>query len=88
MKSDTIAILCILLFACVLMGWYAVEGRAEGFESREGQMCGVDMPTCKHGTRCMNGYCTSLSAPMLPAVSDLPVEPSDLGSPGGFLHTE
>lgn len=88
MKSDTIAILCLLLFACVLMGWYAVESTTEGFEAGEGQMCGVDKPTCVHGTRCMNGYCTSSNTPMLPTFSDLPVEPSDLGNPGGFLHTE
>ena len=88
MNSDTIAILIILLFACVLMGWYTVEGRMEGFESGEGQMCGVDMAPCAHGTKCMNGYCVSLAAPMLPTSSGLTVEPSDLGNPGGFLHTE
>ena len=51
-------------------------------------MCGVDMTPCAHGTKCMNGYCVSLAAPMLPTSSGLSVEPSDLGNPGGFLHTE
>lgn len=88
MNSDWLAILGILFFACVLFSWHSFSRYTEGFEAVAGDRCGVDMPTCPQGTRCMNGYCIPPTAPQLPPFSDLRVEPSDPNNLGGFLHTE
>jgi hypothetical protein len=37
--------------------------------------CGVDLPSCASGLRCINGYCKSDVAPRLPLFSDLPMMP-------------
>jgi len=37
------------------------------------KMCGVDMPSCSEGTRCINGYCTEAKSPNWPNESDLPL---------------
>lgn len=86
--KDLVPILILLLFACGLAVAYGISRPVEGFESQAGDRCGVDMPPCSHGTKCMNGYCLPTSTPTFPAYSDLKVEPSDPGNPGGFLHTE
>lgn len=87
MNSDIIAVVVILLLACILLVWGTMSTK-EGFEALEGARCGVDMPTCPFGTRCINGYCIPPNQPQIPMYSDLPVEPSDPNSPGAFLHTE
>jgi hypothetical protein len=87
MDSDIIAAVIILLMACALFVWSSLSSK-EGFEGLEGARCGVDLPTCPQGTKCMNGYCMPPNKPQFPMYSDLPVEPSDPGNLGGFLHTE
>lgn len=44
---------------------------SEGFEDR----CGVDLPSCPPGLRCMNAWCKSDKPPYMPAISDLPLIP-------------
>jgi hypothetical protein len=39
--------------------------------------CGVDLPSCSgERIRCMNGYCKSDIAPVMPPLSDLPMLPA------------
>jgi hypothetical protein len=45
----------------------------ESFENMS-QMCGVDMPPCAVGTRCMNGYCFPDTTPSVKK-NNLPVFP-------------
>jgi len=86
--KDLIPALVVLLFASTLLVWYSVTKTTEGFESQEGDRCGVDQAPCKFGTKCMNGYCVSPNAPIFPILNDLPVEPSDFKDAGSFLHIE
>jgi hypothetical protein len=86
--KDLIPILIILAIACGLAVAYGVVRPVEGFMAQAGDRCGVDMPPCPHGTKCMNGYCLPTNTPMLPMYSDLKVEPSDPNNLGGFLHVE
>lgn len=64
----------------VLVGTCAILlGRAaflnEGFTAGQpGIPCGVDMPSCKEGTVCMNGFCQRPEKPVLPD-NELPVYP-------------
>jgi hypothetical protein len=46
--------------------------RIEGFANPKS--CGVGMPSCSNGTRCMNGFCQSDKPPHLPPTT-LPVFP-------------
>ena len=47
----------------------------EGFKSgMPGLSCGVGLPTCEVGTKCVNGFCQNTSPPTLPR-NDLPVYP-------------
>ena len=39
------------------------------------ERCGVDLPSCANGLRCINGYCKTDVAPVLPYFSDLPITP-------------
>ena len=38
--------------------------------------CGVDIPSCSNGLRCINGYCKSDIPTQLPPLSDLPIRPA------------
>lgn len=79
--QETISALIILLVACVLFGCSAfMRYRTEGYvnyntDVPEGQ-CGVDLPPCPFGTRCINGYCKTESQPFMDPSSGLPVKPS------------
>jgi hypothetical protein len=68
-------ILFILLVVCMLL--YVIYGSKEGFENPIlPARCGVDLPPCQgEHVRCMNGYCTSDIASILPPISDLPLSP-------------
>lgn len=33
--------------------------------SQAAMQCGVDMPPCPEGTKCMNGYCMGLDVPVM-----------------------
>ena len=41
------------------------NGPQEPIVSRGSMQCGVDMPNCPEGTKCMNGFCTSLDVPVM-----------------------
>ena len=64
----------LIVIILVIVILYATHNVNEGFinESR----CGVDLPSCTSGLRCINGYCKSDNAPMLPSISDLPIIPN------------
>lgn len=68
--GDVVIPLVLLLVACVLL--VANYQFSEGFANPDG-MCGLDLPPCPHGSRCMNGYCSSVSPPPQPSSSGLPV---------------
>ena len=51
-------LLCMFVLTILL---YVSISRLEGFADR----CGVDLPSCS-GLRCINGYCKSDVAPVLP----------------------
>jgi hypothetical protein len=87
MDTNIVFAFIILILGSALCVWYGNK-TMEGFEGELGSMCGVDLPTCKFGTRCINGYCKTENSPTLPAYSELKVEPSDLQDYGSFLHTE
>ena len=50
--GDVVIPLFLLLVACVLL--VANYQFSEGFANPVG-MCGLDLPPCPHGSRCMNG---------------------------------
>jgi len=70
----------ILLIACVLLGCssflrYRTEGFTDFYTGVPEGMCGVDLPPCPFGTRCINGFCkTEGTIPISPS-SGLPVKP-------------
>lgn len=80
MNNEIVSALIILLVACVLFGCSAfMRYRSEGFvnymtDVPEG-MCGVDLPPCPNGTRCINGYCQTDIPPAQPPSSGLQVKP-------------
>jgi hypothetical protein len=52
--------------AAILLGLSGFQ--FEGFQAgMPGKRCGVDMPSCREGTTCMNGFCQSPAVPTLPA---------------------
>jgi len=57
-----VLIIAILYATCTVSEGFVDEGR-----------CGVDLPSCTGGLRCINGYCKSDIAPTLPLFSDLPL---------------
>jgi hypothetical protein len=70
--SWKIAILLLIGICLVLLG---ISGFREGFKAgMPGIRCGVDLPTCSLGLRCMNGFCENPSMPALPR-NELPVYP-------------
>jgi hypothetical protein len=77
MNRQIIAGLFIALI--ILMTLYVIQsGFVESFAMPTTlnlgfKMCGVDMPSCTNGTRCINGYCTSPTEPIWPEKSDLPL---------------
>jgi hypothetical protein len=79
-KQEIISAGIILIIACVLFGCSAfMRFRTEGFTNYntdipEG-MCGVDLPPCPFGTRCINGYCKTDAQPPFASSSGLPVKP-------------
>lgn len=69
--------LLLLVGTCALLLGQAALSR-EGFmfgvsqAGEPGIRCGVDLPTCRGGTSCMNGFCQRAKAPpLLP--NELPV---------------
>lgn len=64
-----------LLLVAIALILYAVRrfNVVDGFV--DAGRCGVDLPSCPSGLRCINGYCKSDTAPRLPRFSDLPMMP-------------
>lgn len=53
---------------------YLRGGPTEGFAST-GDRCGVSLPPCPAGTRCINGYCMNDTTPKQPATTDFILVP-------------
>ncbi len=83
MNREVASAFIILIIACVLLGCNAfTRFRTEGFANPlswyTGIMpgfCGVDLPPCPQGTRCINAYCQPDLQPSMPPTSGLPVKP-------------
>jgi hypothetical protein len=80
MNQNAISAFIILLIACALFGcsWimsYRTEGFADFQTSVPEGMCGVDLPSCPDGTRCINGFCKKEDPPLMSPSSGLPVKP-------------
>ena len=63
----------LIIIALIIVILYATYTTNEGFV--DAGRCGVDLLPCSGGLRCMNGYCKSDIAPVMPRFSDLPLMP-------------
>ena len=63
----------IVIVLVILILYVTCVKKRDGFV--DAGRCGVDLPRCTDGLRCMNGYCKSDVAPVLPYFSDLPIVP-------------
>jgi hypothetical protein len=70
LKQLIVIALIIVILYCT---YNNIDGFIDGFVDTK--RCGVDLPSCPVGLRCMNGYCKSDIAPVLPHFSDLPLTP-------------
>jgi len=70
MKVRAFAGIVSVAMAAVMI--YLLLSSTEGFV--DAGRCGVGLPPCSRGLRCINGYCRSDKAPVLPA-TDLPIVP-------------
>jgi hypothetical protein len=73
---EFIHILFLVLFILVGLKLFVFPYyTGEGFQSgMPGVRCGVDLPICRVGLQCMNGFCSSPSQPLL-LQNQLPVYP-------------
>ena len=60
----------ILLVVCIvglqLLLFIFTKMSREGFQAgMPGVRCGVDLPTCRFGLQCINGFCKKTSQPLL-----------------------
>ena len=72
-SSEFVFLLIVLFLGFALFVYPNIMN--EGFTAgMPGVRCGVDLPTCKVGLQCMNGFC---NYPMQPTLSknELPVYP-------------
>lgn len=51
-------------------------------------MCGVGMPSCNKGMRCINGYCTNPTQPFWPSKSDLPLRGPSFSPEGEWVRLD
>jgi hypothetical protein len=63
----------IVIILVIIILYYTCVKKTDGFV--DAGRCGVDLPPCSSGLRCINGYCKSDIAPVLPYFSDLPITP-------------
>lgn len=92
LKVGFLILLAVLfLLAFVITGsrfrTFFTDRQMEGFQT-QGAKCGVNLPPCAYGLRCMNGFCAATVPAALPPFSPLAVEPSNPQDAGSFLHTE
>jgi hypothetical protein len=71
-KRETAAVAFIVMALFAILYLYMVPS-AEGFVDRI--RCGVDLPACTDGLRCINGYCKTDVPAQMPTLSDLPIRP-------------
>ena len=64
----------LIVVVLVIVILYATCTVTDGFI--DANRCGVDLPPCSGGLRCMNGYCKSDIPSHLPEMSDLPMMPA------------
>ena len=72
-RSTRMRIKQLIVIILVIVILYATCTVSEGFVDT--QRCGVDLPSCSSGLRCINGYCKTDIAPVLPYFSDVPITP-------------
>jgi hypothetical protein len=65
----------LIVIALIIIVLYATRTMFEEGFVDQGR-CGVDLPSCNDGLRCINGYCKSDVPPELPVMSDLPIMPT------------
>lgn len=70
---------CIILVVCIVGFGFLIfvftEMSREGFQAgMPGVRCGIDLPTCAFGLKCINGFCKKPSQPTL-LPNQLPVYP-------------
>lgn len=78
MKGEIIAAIIILLVAfclTVCRSYFLYEAFTNYDTNPPMDMCGVDLPPCPFGTRCINGHCSKEDISYLPPTSGLPVLP-------------
>jgi hypothetical protein len=71
MKVNLIDLLIIILVAIILLlldRYYRIEPFINPIQ------CGVGLPSCSNGTKCLNGYCQTTNPPQLKPTM-LPVFP-------------
>jgi hypothetical protein len=68
----------IITAIVLLLGVFVVSkifgNKYEGFSVPNGR-CGVDLPPCPAGTKCMNGYCLRDAPPAQPPTTDFTILP-------------
>lgn len=64
----------VCLFTLILLILFVVSSGSKIETFVDAGRCGVDLPSCvgEH-VRCINGYCRSDVAPILPVFSDVPM---------------
>jgi hypothetical protein len=73
LSSEFLFLLIVLFIGFSLVVYSNIIN--EGFQSgMPGVRCGVDLPTCRVGLQCMNGFCGSPQYPPL-LKNELPVYP-------------
>ena len=70
--SDFLILIGLGLILLMLDRFYRINKVVDSFENPV--RCGVDLPPCAFGKRCMNGFCASDSVPTLKPTM-LPVFP-------------
>ena len=65
----------LIVIALIIIVLYTTRTMFEEGFVDQGR-CGVDLPSCNDGLRCINGYCKSDVPPELPAMSDIPMMPA------------
>ena len=72
-NSWILLVVCILGFGFLLFIFTKMS--REGFQAgMPGVRCGIHLPTCAFGLKCMNGFCKKPSLPIL-LPNQLPVYP-------------
>lgn len=77
-QRATIGAICMGLVIVGLVYLVYMRKPFENFANSDSsgyRRCGWSLGTCSDGLRCINGYCKTDVAPVLPALSNLPIRP-------------